>query len=327
MLLSIVIFAQIGGTTTYDFLNISASARSAALAGGAVAIDDDDFNTAIENPALLSDTMDNKVSVNYINYFADVGYGYFGYAKNIAAGKNVSFGLQYLNYGDFIRRDELGMEQGAFSAKDLSFNIAYAQRIKDSVLRIGVTLKTIYSNYDNYTSWGSALDVSCLYSLPKQRFNATLLVQNIGRQWKPYVDGNFEKLPFRVQLAFSRRLVHAPFRFTALLHDLQKWDLTEGMSTNSKGFGDKLMRHVALGSEIIISKNFLVRAGFDYQRRQDLAVQARKGLVGFSFGVGFRIRKFQFNYGRASYHRGGAANNFSVSVDLNSFYRKVKPEE
>jgi hypothetical protein len=331
-----VSYAQLGGTKSYDFLTLPVSARATALGGSALATNDGDLNVAIENPALLTDTMNNKVSLSYVNFFSDVNYGYFAYAKNIKKNNNISFGLHYLDYGKFARTDEIGNEIGTFSANDLSFNVSYSRSIIDSMFTLGATIKTIYSNYDTYTSVGSAFDMAALYTSPKKSVNATLLLRNIGRQWKPYVVGNREKLPFEIQAAVSKRLAHAPFRFSLTYNNMQKWDLTGGVlaiDTTSKfqkktyklrEFGDNTMRHLVLGTEFIITENFFLRTGFNYQRRKELKIDAKRGLVGFSFGFGFRIRNFQLSYGRASYHIAGASNNFSVSVDLNSFYKKNK---
>ena len=82
------------------------------------------------------------------------------------------------------------------------------------------------------------------------------------------------------------------------------------------------MRHMVIGGEFIITKNFFLRAGYNYQRRKELKIPEKRGATGFSFGFGFRIYKFHISYGRAVYHLAGPSNNFSVSMDLNSFYGK-----
>jgi len=72
----------------------------------------------------------------------------------------------------------------------------------------------------------------------------------------------------------------------------------------------------------MLTKNFFLRAGYNYQRRKELKIPEKRGATGFSFGFGFRIYKFHISYGRAVYHLAGPSNNFSVSMDLNSFYTK-----
>src|ERR1043165_2257310 len=108
----------------------------------------------------------------------------------------------------------------------MSFNRAYAKSILDTNLSVGITLKTIYSNLEAFTSWGSAIDLGATYVRPAHGFAAAVVVKNIGRQWKPYIEGNPEKLPFEIQLGISKKPKHVPFRFSLVYEDLQQWDLT-----------------------------------------------------------------------------------------------------
>lgn len=336
-------FAQLGGNNTYEFLNLPISARVTALGGNLISTKDNDLNVALVNPALLTDTMSDNVALSYINYFGDVNYGYVAYAKKLKKVGTLSAGVHYLNYGKFIRADEAGNQNGTFGANEMSVNLSYARSIIDSNLTVGATLKTIYSHLDSYTSFGSALDLGAIYSRPAKGFALAAVIKNIGYQWKPYTEGNREKLPFEMQIGFSKKLQHVPFRLSVVYENLEKWDLTyvdpanpvltvdpltgeEIKQSKAKILGDKFMRHIVIGGEFLITKNFFLRAGYNYQRRKELKIPEKRGSTGFSFGFGFRIYKFHFSYGRALYHLAGATNNFSISFDLNSFYSKgVKP--
>ena len=337
--LSISAFSQLGGNNTYEFLNLPISARVTALGGNLISTRDNDLNVSLTNPALLTDSMSNNVALSFVNYLGDVNYGYAAYAKHFDKIGNFSAGIQYLNYGKFIRADESGNTDGTFGANEMSFNISYARQVFDSNLTVGATLKTIYSHLDTYTSYGSAIDLGAVYALPAKGFAFAAVIKNAGRQWKPYVEGNKEKLPFEMQLGLSKKLKHVPFRLSLVYENLEKWDLTyldpanpvltvdplsgEAIKQNkSKIVGDKFMLHMVVGGEFLITKNFFLRAGYNYQRRKEMKIPEKRGMTGFSFGFGFRIYKFQFSYGRAAYHLAGASNNFSISFDINSFYSK-----
>jgi hypothetical protein len=331
--------AQMGGNNTYEFLNLPVSARVSALGGNLIPVKDNDLNVSLINPSLLTDSMSNNLALSYINYFADVNYGYVAYAKHFDNIGNFSAGIHYLDYGNFIRADEVGNTYGTFGANEMSFNLAYAKSILDTNLTVGVTLKTIYSHLDSYTSWGSAIDLGATYVRPKAGFTAAVVVKNMGRQWKPYVEGNKEKLPFEIEIGISKKPKHVPFRLSLVYEDVQKWDLTyidpdnppltedpltgEPIRQNKyKIWGDKFMRHMVVGGEFIVTKNLFLRAGYNYQRRKELKIPDKRGTSGMSFGFGFRIYKFHLSYGRAIYHLAGPSNNFSISCDLNSFYAK-----
>jgi len=58
ILLSCSLQAQKGGENVYSFLDLTNSARAAALGGQVISIADDDINFVYHNPALLSGEMD-----------------------------------------------------------------------------------------------------------------------------------------------------------------------------------------------------------------------------------------------------------------------------
>jgi hypothetical protein len=324
-----------GGNDVFNFLNLPVSARAIAMGGSVLSVDDNDLNLAIINPALISDTMDMNMSVNYINYFADINYGYVAFAKNITPNNNLIGGIHYLDYGQFTSADEFGNQNGSFSAADVSLNIGYERKLFniDSNLSAGITLKTIYSNLYNYTSWASAVDIGVVYAFPKYQLNVAGLIRNSGFQWKSYTSDKREKLPFEMQLGFSKKLKHAPFRLSIVYENIENWNLTTDTVPNdtlklkakAKSFGNKLMLHLVVGTELIITNNFFIRVGYNYQLRKELAVASKKGMTGFSFGFGIRVYKFNLSYGRAKYSLSGASNNFSLTFDLNSFYKKKIP--
>jgi hypothetical protein len=330
--------AQIGGNNTYEFLNLPISARVSALGGNLLSTRDNDLNVALVNPALITDSMDNNVALSYINYFSDINYGYAAYAKKFKKIGVFTAGIQYLDYGKFIRANEIGITDGTFSANEMSFNIGYARSIIDTNFTVGATLKTIYSELDSYTSWGSALDLGAIYVRPAHGFGMAFVVKNIGRQWSTYYDHK-EKLPFELQIGISKKPKHVPFRLSLTYENLEKWDLTYQDPANPvltvdpltgeaikqykyKEIGDKFMRHLVVGGEFIITKNFFLRGGYNYQHRKELKIPEKRGMTGFSFGFGLRVYKFHFSYARAVYHLAGASNNFSISFDVNSFYSK-----
>jgi hypothetical protein len=329
---TICLYAQIGGGKTYNFLNLPASARVTALGGTLLSTKGNDISLALTNPALFSDTMNNNVSLNYVNFFADINYGYVAYAKKIKKNHNVAGAIQYLNYGKFNNTDEYGNINGTFSASDMSINISYARPVADSNLTCGVTLKSIYSNLNNTTSWGSALDIGWMYVIPKYGLGLGAMIKNAGIQWTTYApDSKREKLPFEMQLGCSKKLRHAPVIFSLTYQNMERWsmkytDTAAAKYSKIKNFGGNLMRHLVIGGELNITKNFFVRVGYNFQRREELKFAAKKGLSGISFGLGMRIYKFQLSYGRASYNIAGAANTFSIVCDLNSFYQKKKAD-
>ena len=324
--------AQVGGGgTTYEFLNLTTSARAMALGSKSIAINDDDLNLVYYNPALLNCNMEHHLGMNYVKYFGGINYGYVTYSPGRVNSYNVSAGLHYLNYGEFQGADEKGIKTGTFRASEHALNLT-ASRPLDSNFMIGAHLKPVYSHLDEYKSLGIAADIGLLYTDSTGLFSATLVMKNIGAQIIPYVPDEYEKLPFEIQIGASLKLKHAPFRFIAVAEHLEKPDLTfhrpdetrlvytyyQG-NVQTKGLLDKVMRHMIFGVELTPLDNFYLRGGYHYRRRQEMKVESKISTVGFSWGFGIRIYKFYLNYGRGTYHLAGGTDHFSIRVNLNEF--------
>ena len=184
-----------------------------------------------------------------------------------------------------------------------------------------------------------AVDVAGTYQ-SKSGWTMSLIARNLGMQLSTYTSGaDRDPLPFDLQYAVSKRLEHVPFRFLFVYDHIEKWDLTYEDSANpSDGydpitgepkyktgfskFGDQFMRHIIVGTELYIGKNLVLRGGYNYRRRQEMKVEDRMAMVGFSWGLGVRIYKFRINYSRVTYSLAGSPNYLTIAFDLNSFKKK-----
>lgn len=329
--LPLILKAQIGGTATYKFLDLTNSARVSALGGANVSIKDP--NLIFNNPALMDSTIANHFNVSYVNYFADINWGYSSYIFNPNKFGNFAVGIQYLNYGKFTAADEIGNITGEFTAADYILNLAWAFNL-DSFFTIGAVLKPIISNYETYSSYGFATDLGLTYFSRNKNFSAGLVFRNMGSQIKPYTDGNYEPLPFDIQLGISQKLEHAPFRFSVLAHHLNVPNLgyemivetdniqfeTTQKTNKMEEYADLAMRHFIISVEIVPSENFYISFGYNYQRRQELKIATKNGTTGFSAGIGLKIKKFSFNYGIAKYHLVGSSHSFTLALNLNHLF-------
>lgn len=341
------IFAQIGGTRSYRFLDLAMPARSNALGGADIAIWDNDVNLTYANPALLHPGSSKQLAFNYVKYIADMSYGNFMYAQKLKKYGTLGLGMQYFSYGKFDGRDEYNVQTQNFKAADYSFNVSFAKTInKDSTLSLGVGLKTLYSHYEAYTSFGSAVDLGLTYHNKKQ-FVVSLVAKNYGKQWKSYIDGTpKETLPFNFMLGFSKKIAKAPFRIIAQYDQLTKWDLTytnpQDVSSDidpftnkpivktksqirrekiNKGL-DKFGRHLIVGTEVLLGKNLFIRIAFDYRNAKEMALPDVKLANGLSLGFGLKVYKFHLNYAYNKYSKTGNSHTFGITTNLNYFAKK-----
>lgn len=334
-----IINAQIGGEKVFNFLDIPVSARQGALGGSVIAIKDDDPNLSIDNPSLLTAEMHSSLTFTYLNYFSDINYGYFSYINDFKKYGTFSAGIKYIDYGKFLETDEGGNELGNFSAAEYAFILGWGKNI-DSSFSVGANLKPIYSRLYFNSSVAIALDVVATYHNSSKNFTTSLLIKNIGRQLTTYTeDAKREALPFQIQAGISKKLAHTPIRLNVDFIHLQNWNLAYNDSTiatnqnndltqeeknerNKTGITSEFFRHIVAGVEFLPSKSFMIRFGYNFKRRSELAFDNRGKLVGFSWGVGFRIKKFHISYGSASYHLAGSSNHFTITTNISDYYKK-----
>jgi hypothetical protein len=301
--------AQIGGSKGFAFLSLDPSARVASMGGNSIAVNDKDLSLAYLNPSLLNPEMHHNSLLSYGNYLADINHGFFSYARHFDSIGTFSASAMYINYGNDYKQ-----------------------------FTYGANIKFMYSQYERYIATGGAIDLAGAWHKPEKKVTATLLLKNIGYNFIPFRDVRVA-VPFEIQAGISKKLEHNPLRISIIAHNLQKWDLSY-VNTNRRnkeidletgeeklpkvGFGDKLMRHLIIGGEMVFSDNFQLRFGYNHQRRKELSPENRRLVTGFSWGVGIGIKKFYFSYGSSSYFPGIAANYFSVSKNLNDFKKQPK---
>ncbi len=328
--------AQVGGRNGFDFLEFVQPARVAGIGGANISIFDNDPNMAYMNPGLLNSSMHDRLALNFVDYFAGIKYGNisYTYAIDTVIDRVAQVNINHGNYGDFPYADPSGVLTGGnFTASDLTANLSYSQQLADN-FRGGVTMKFIYSVIESYQAFGVGFDLGGSYFNEEKNFSAGLAIRNIGTKVSYTENSERAPLPTNIVLGITKKLQYAPFRLSLTLENLQKWDLTlqdpnlrpqtdpltgELIPIPQPGFLEKGMRHVVIGGEVLITENFHVRTGFNYRRRQELKVEAKPALTGFSIGVGLRISKFLLSYSRASYHRAGGTNSLSISTRFGDF--------
>jgi hypothetical protein len=349
LLLGLLIFTgfspligQIGGTAAFTAFDLPLSARASALGGKALSVNDDDLNLGIWNPSLLSAKMNSQLALSFADYYTDIRYGYAGYSMHREKLGTFAFSTAYINYGNFRETDETGATIGKFTAAEYALTLGYSRQL-DSLFTLGANLKFMQSNLYQWNANALGIDLAANYLRTAKNFSVSLLIRNVGVMLNTYTSRNRENLPFEIEAGFSKKPKHMPFRFFLTLQHLQRWDLTytdpvnppqlvdpltgDSIKTSRfKTFGDKLMRHVVVGGEILIGKAVSLRMGYNYQRRKELLISSRPGLVGFSFGAGIRIYKINISYARAAYHIAGGTNTFSITANLGDFYTKKTVE-
>ncbi|MFN5356209.1 MAG: type IX secretion system protein PorQ [Bacteroidota bacterium] len=332
--LSSATHAQSGGGSTFQFLQLQAPARIQSLGGSAISTPADDLSLIGGNPAQLSDQMHRQLAFSQAYLPAGIRHGLLQTAYKVNSVGMLAGQLQYIQYGTFTRTDENGNVIGEFSAAEYAFQLGWSRSL-DSAFRIGANAKFISSAFDDQRSNGVAADAGLFWNNKRHLLSAALVVRNAGRQLKTWSSTNREELPLDIQAGISKQLSKAPFRFSLILQQLNKRKLDyvdpDGFSTDpltgevqveQPGGLQRFSRRVILNTEILLSKNFNVRFGYNFLRRNEMSFASRKGLAGISLGTGFRINRFQLAYALSVYNTAGTASSLTISTGLERFKKR-----
>ena len=321
-------FAQIGGRSVYQFLNLVTSPRQAALGGKTITIYDSDVNQAHFNPATINAEMDNKLALNYGSYFGEVTYGTAAYAYTYDRHlQTFHAGVNYVNYGSFDGYDENGQPTSSFTGSDMALSFGYAYNIPFSSFYIGANAKLISSTLESYNSFGAAVDIGGLFIDERNDVNWALVIRNIGTQITPYAETR-EKLPLEVLVGVSQLMENVPIRWHLTLENMQQWNIAfsnpnraegslDGGSTPEKvSVFNNALRHVVVGAELFPDKGFNIRLGYNFRRAEELRILEQRNFSGISVGIGLKIRKLKFNYSYSRYTLAANTSLFGLTIDF-----------
>lgn len=328
LLFSALTYAQVGGESTYQFLNLVSSPRQAALGGKVITIVDYDVTQGLYNPATINVDMDNQLALNYTSYLGGISYGTAAYAYTVdRRTRTFHAGITYINYGSFDGYDEDGNSTGTFTGNETALSFGYATQLGYSDFYLGANAKLITSKLEQYNSLGTAVDLGLLYINEAIDFHAALTVRNFGTQITTYA-GLKEKLPFEVDFGMSQSLENVPIRWHITLENLQEWpiarpnparttsDLSGNQTDEKIGFLGQVMRHSIFGVEIFPEGGFNIRLGYNFRRAEELRILEQRNFSGLSAGFSIKMNKMRFSYTHAKYTSAANANFFGLQIDL-----------
>ncbi|MBT8190084.1 MAG: type IX secretion system protein PorQ [Bacteroidia bacterium] len=333
------VYGQIGGRFAFESAGLPGNARLSALGGSLIAVIDEDVTLAQINPAALDSLSDHQFAINHNFHFAGTQFGNLAFGKHLKrSGISTHASFQYYDYGTFDLTDDIGNINGEFSAGEYAFIVGASRQLNERI-RGGANFKMMFSNYESYGSFALGLDLGIHYKAPGSNTSWGLVIRNIGHELDAVVDQK-RALPLDIQFGFSKKLEHLPFRFSIIAHQMQKWyvryddpdadrqtDIFGNISEKS-GLSksvDNLFRHLIFNGEFLIGRmeQFRIRFGYNHFRKQELKVSTFRSLAGFSFGIGFNIKKIKIDYGVGYYHISGANNHLSLRLNMDRIFNKI----
>lgn len=278
------------------FLNSEMSARGASLAGAMVA-KRGEVHGLFHNPASLAGLNGATWSANYVNHLLDIGGGNFMLAKKTKSG-TVGFGLATIEYGNFERIDDRGVDLGSdFSASDLIISLGYSQDFSDA-FSLGTNIKWANSSIDSYSSNAIVFDAGFIYYQPERDLSIGGGIFNVGKS-TAYIDTSYP-LPTNFRLGISKLLAHLPLR------------------VNAEGIWLTYGNWKALASgEIILSPNVNLIVGLSSIRLDlDTSSLSEDFYSGGNIGLGILVDKWRIDYALSSYGGAGLIQRFGLSSNF-----------
>ena len=333
ILLPATCFAQLGGSFSFDYANLPFHAKQIALGGYNISATGQDVNMFLANPALLADSVKDKLSFSYHPYFANASATNLAYAKEFSKAGLWGIGVQNISYGTFDLTDATGAQLGTFKANELLLYLSHARKVNH--FSFGASMKFAQSSIENYQSSGVLLDFGGAFIHPTKDLRIGLLVKNLGFALSSYTATEEFEMPLDVQLGISIKPEKMPLRFSLTAHHLQMFNIAYEDPNNigkvdalgnpiqeEISFADKLSRHFVLGGEFVFSRNLNFRLGYNFLRRRELALDDRQASVGLSWGFMLRIKKLEFSFARSSQFIGEGVNAFTLTLNTKDFFKK-----
>jgi len=264
------------GTSAFPFLKINVGARAVAMGGAFTGLADDQ-SALYYNPAGMVSFEEKVYILGYHNYFTDMQSGFGGYITQWKENLFVGGYISYLNFGNFIGANSLGQETGDFSGGDLLVGSSIAYRLSHTYM-VGGTLKLMYESIQEYSATGFAVDLGFKYSTNRERYNAGIAIQNLGKQLSA-LGTEKNRLPFTIRAGGSIRPKGMPLILVA--------DVVKPIDNDM---------YLAVGGEYANFEPFYLRLGWNSFGTNFRAAESDDKWAGLALGVGFDIKKMQISY-------------------------------
>lgn len=308
------VVAQSQTSSVFRFLEITPTARTAALGGNHVGLYGGDFSLMHLNPAYVNSQASGSVSASYLNFFSDANMGFSSGALEVDKVGVFGLGIRYMGYGDFKRIDENGNELGSFNPGDLSLSGVYSKKILEG-LNVGAGLDLIHSSYAEFRSAAVALSAGVFYADTAAHFSAGLSIRNMGGQLTSF-NGKKEPLPLDISIGFTKKPRDFPFQLSFTLKQLNNWDMRVFGEEKRPAFFENLFRHVIFGAESRLGQSLLLRIGYDHYLHAHTNTGQAFDLAGVAFGLGFEVKGVIIDLSRNSYSQLGGITRLSLKKDF-----------
>ena len=305
VLLSVITVQAQESQEVYSFLRLPISAHAAALGGDNITLTDDDPTLLFHNPALINSVSDKSLNLNFMTYMEGAKTASASFVKTFQERSSWAASAQYMDYGSMKETTADNTQTGDFSARDIALAGTFAYMLTNRISG-GITARFISSHIASYSSAAVAVDLGVNYYDEEHSWSLSAVAKNLGGQIKAY-DDDFERIPLDLQLGVTKRLIGSPLRLSMTLSRLNRWDTG-------------LIRHVAVGADLLLGDNLYVGAGYNFRRAHEMKISDSEGesshAAGLSLGAGVQLERFKFQAAYAKYHVSASSLIINVTYSL-----------
>ena len=293
--------------SSFEFLNINENAKIKALGGNNVSLTKNQ-NYYLSNPSFLFYSKNQNISINHMNYIADINSSSILYSDSLKNIGKFGIGIKYFSHGKFDGYDVFGNSMGSFNPKE--FAITFTKSIKFSNFIFGTTLKYVNSKIFDKSDNAFLIDIGVIfYPTIKKNLTIGMTISNFGF----LLSKNNTYIPFFVQIGTTFKPEYMPIRFSFTLNkSSEKNDL---LNIYSNSF-NKLLSLMNIGTEILISKNINFQLGYNYKLNKELSLTNNRNNGGISYGIEILLKRFNINYARVVMNTINTSNVISLNFNL-----------
>lgn len=290
------------GSFSQTVLRLPTSSHVAALGGENISLTEDTPWAGMSNPALLSGVSNLSLGLNFMTYAGGSTYAGAEFVKAFGERHTGAAFAQMLSYGEMSETDASGHELGSFSPKDIVFGVGYSYLLSDRWAG-GANLKGIYSKYADFSAFALAVDLGINYLDEENDLSISATMMNIGAPLKTF-DDRTERLPYNLQVGFSKGMAHLPVRFSVTLTDLTRWRTKDYFhpADEKLSFGRKALNHFVVGLDVEPTDYLYVGVGYNFRRAYELKAAGSSHWAGITAGAGLRLSRFKLGLSYAKYH-------------------------
>lgn len=302
VLFSASMFAQEfkkNGTSGFTFLEVPATARTAALGETSIALSDMNSDAVFSNPAALGFTqLQQSVGFSYSTWLADIKNYATSYAFNSPVGV-FALGAVVFDYGTMPRTMKIPGQRmyevrGSFTAAAMAIGLSYSKMLTDR-FAFGVTAKYANEKIDSYSAYNFLFDGGVLYYTGLSSLRIAASIQNFGIDAK-FIE-NSVKMPSWLRLGMAAEVLgdyNSEYRVTTSVEMVHARDADERINSSA---------------ELAWRNTIILRGGYKFFYDEE----------SYSFGVGLNphlTTPVALDFAYSDYGRLGNILRFTLQLGL-----------